>query len=83
MEMVCIEVVLHSSHDKVVVVPKVLAQNGHKDMVWVIGYMMDMGHKKVLGIERLVSMVEVHVEDKSHRHMMVVLDYHKKSHHSH
>ena len=51
-------------------------------MVWVIGHMVDMDHRKVLGMERLVSMVVVHVEDTSHRHMVVV-GCHKRSHHSH
>ena len=82
MEMVSIEVVLGSNLDMVVVILKVLAHNDHKDVVWVIGYMMDKGHIKVLGRNGLVSMVEHHVEDKIHRHMVVV-DYHKRGHHSH
>ena len=83
MEMVRVEVVHGSNLDRVVVVLKVLAHNDHKDVVWVIGYMMDKGHRVVLGDERLVRMVEVHVEDEIHRHMMVVVECHKKSHHSH
>ena len=83
MERVCFEVVLGSNLDRVVVVLRVLAHNDHKDVVWVIGYMMDMDHRKVLGMERLVRMVEVHVEDEIHRHMMVVVECHKKRHHSH
>ena len=80
--MVSIEVVLGNNHDRVVVVLKVLAHNDHKDVVWVIGYMMDKGHIKVLGRKELVSMVEHHVEDKIHRYMVVV-DCHKRSHHNH
>ena len=47
--------------------------------------MVDMGwgHMEVFGEKGLVSRVEVHVEDKNHKHMVVVLDYHKRSHHSH
>jgi len=81
-EMVCIEVVLGSNLDRVVVVLKVIAHDGHEGMVWVIGDMVDMDHRKLLGVEGLVSMVEVHVEDRSHMHMVVVIDYHKKIHHS-
>ncbi|KAL4286941.1 hypothetical protein AHAS_Ahas19G0136500 [Arachis hypogaea] len=44
---------------------------------------MDEGHMKVFGEKRLVSMVEVHVEDMAHRHMVVVLESHKEIHHSH
>jgi len=40
-------------------------------------------HRKVLGMGRLVRMVEVHVEGESHRHMVAVLENHKVSHHSH
>jgi len=47
-EMVCIEVVLGSSRDRVVVVLKVPAHNGRKKMAWVIGHTMDVGHKKVI-----------------------------------
>ncbi|KAL4350601.1 hypothetical protein AHAS_Ahas10G0158300 [Arachis hypogaea] len=36
---------------------------------------------KVLGGRGLVSMV--HVEDMTHRHMVVVLESHKEIHHSH
>ena len=81
MEMVCIEVVLGSNLDMVVVILEVLAHNGHKNMVWMIGYMMDMDHKVVFG--RLVSMVEVHVEGVVHRHLVVVVDNHNKGHHIH
>ncbi|KAL4315345.1 hypothetical protein AHAS_Ahas15G0175800 [Arachis hypogaea] len=50
----------------------------------VVGMMdMDYSHMEVLGEKRLVSMVEVHVEDKSHRHMVVALESHKEVHHSH
>ncbi|KAL4315562.1 hypothetical protein AHAS_Ahas15G0197500 [Arachis hypogaea] len=38
---------------------------------------------KVFDENRLVSMVEVHVEDMVHRHMVVVLESHKATHHSH
>ncbi|KAL4371629.1 hypothetical protein AHAS_Ahas06G0184900 [Arachis hypogaea] len=43
----------------------------------------DHGHMKVFVENRLVSVVEVHVEDMTHRHMVVVLENHKKIHHSH
>ncbi|KAL4293685.1 hypothetical protein AHAS_Ahas18G0152800 [Arachis hypogaea] len=52
-------------------------------MVWMIGYMMDMDHRVVLGDERLVRLVEVHVEGESHRHMVAVLGSHKVIRHSH
>ena len=83
LEMVSIEVVLGSNLDMVVVILEVVAHNGHKNMVWMIGYMMDMDHRVVFGNERLVRMVEVHVEDEIHRHMMVVVECHKKNHRSH
>ena len=38
---------------------------------------------EVFGENRLVSVVEVHVEDMTHRHMVVVLESHKEIHHSH
>ncbi|KAL4287634.1 hypothetical protein AHAS_Ahas19G0205800 [Arachis hypogaea] len=38
---------------------------------------------EVLGGRGLVSMVEVYVEDMTHRHMVVVLKSHKEIHHSH
>ena len=82
-EMVRVEVAHGSNLDKVVVVLKVLAQNGHKNTVWMIGHMMDMDRRKVLGMERLVRMVEVHVEDEIHRHMVAVLGSQKVIHHSH
>jgi len=37
----------------------------------------------VFGERRLVSVVEVHVEDMIHRHMVVVLESNKEIHHSH
>ncbi|KAL4356621.1 hypothetical protein AHAS_Ahas09G0105000 [Arachis hypogaea] len=48
----------------------------------VVGRMdIDYGHMEVLGGRELVSMV--HVEDMTHRHMVVVLESHKEIHHSH
>ncbi|KAL4373188.1 hypothetical protein AHAS_Ahas05G0056800 [Arachis hypogaea] len=38
---------------------------------------------KVFGEKRLVSIVDDHVEDMIHRHMVVVLESHKEIHHSH
>ena len=38
---------------------------------------------KVVGEKGLVSMVEGYVEDMAHRHMVVVLESHKRIHHSH
>ena len=81
-EIVCIEVVLSSDLDRVVVL-RALAHNGHKNMVGVVGYMRGRDHRKVLGMRGLVRMVEVHVEGESHRHMVVVLGSHKVIHHSH
>ncbi|KAL4316850.1 hypothetical protein AHAS_Ahas15G0326300 [Arachis hypogaea] len=43
----------------------------------------DHGHMEVFVENRLVSVVEVHVEDMTHRHMVVVLESHKEIHHSH
>ncbi|KAL4315544.1 hypothetical protein AHAS_Ahas15G0195700 [Arachis hypogaea] len=37
---------------------------------------------EVFGERRLVSMVEVHVKDMTHRHMVVVLESHKEIYHS-
>ncbi|KAL4371246.1 hypothetical protein AHAS_Ahas06G0146600 [Arachis hypogaea] len=41
------------------------------------------GHMEVFVENRLVSVVEGHVEDMDHRHMVVVLENHKEIHHSH
>ncbi|KAL4365133.1 hypothetical protein AHAS_Ahas07G0075600 [Arachis hypogaea] len=38
---------------------------------------------EVFGEKRLVSIVDDHVEDIIHRHMVVVLESHKEIHHSH
>ena len=38
---------------------------------------------EVFGENRLVSVVETHVEDMTHRHMVVVIDNHKEVHHNH
>ncbi|KAL4343848.1 hypothetical protein AHAS_Ahas11G0119400 [Arachis hypogaea] len=38
---------------------------------------------EVFGEKRLVSVVEVHVEDMTRRYMVVVLESHKEIHHSH
>ncbi|KAL4394205.1 hypothetical protein AHAS_Ahas02G0128700 [Arachis hypogaea] len=43
----------------------------------------DHGHMEVFGENRLVSAVEVHVEDMTYRHLVVVLKSHKEVHHSH
>ncbi|KAL4374058.1 hypothetical protein AHAS_Ahas05G0143800 [Arachis hypogaea] len=43
----------------------------------------DHGHMEVFVENRLVSVVEGHVEDMDHRHMVVVLENHKEIHHSH
>ncbi|KAL4345543.1 hypothetical protein AHAS_Ahas11G0288900 [Arachis hypogaea] len=44
---------------------------------------MDEGHMKVVGEKWLLSVVEGHVEDMTHRHIVVVLGNHKEIHHSH
>ncbi|KAL4315924.1 hypothetical protein AHAS_Ahas15G0233700 [Arachis hypogaea] len=42
------------------------------------------GHTEVVGGMRLVSMmVQNHVEEVVHRHMVVVVDNHNKGHHIH
>ena len=38
---------------------------------------------EVFGEKSLVSVVEGHVEDMAHRHMVVVLENHKEIHHNH
>ncbi|KAL4391046.1 hypothetical protein AHAS_Ahas03G0205900 [Arachis hypogaea] len=44
---------------------------------------MDQDHMEAFGGKGLLSMVDGYVEDVAHRHMVVVLDYHKEDHHSH
>ena len=78
MEIAYIEVVLESNCVGMVVVP-CMVHMAHK----VVGMVdKDWGHMEGFGDMGLVSMVEHHVENKIHRHMVVV-DYHKRSHHSH